>query len=673
MNGDLEISKQAANRDWPDSTGWKAVWDNLRWQIHDFDHQHPVINQALLYGSLGLGLGAGAGVYRELKDALHQRKKQKDRNNPKISPDTIVIRIPRKPIEKISSDCCSVAKVTDLDSSYDIPVTKKNESSDKPRDTKGRFAPKLSKKAGNPNDPWIKRIFKFDKNSRRGVTDPGANTRADMIIASLGAGIGGFYLADAISNKIQERRLKKQIEAAQQSYFDLIDGNSVKNAEFVNNVFMLKDRKEEKTAATGMIPITRWVSGLKDIPATAIAGWNLTALTSAYLTKKFLEDRFGKKEDKDEKPRKVTRIVFKTDPPVEAGEKLAESRKIEISPEVALCAIQLMKEAMEDERMKKFASPNANETVFDTTPPTMNQPSQQANPWSDLHGGLDWILAQNGGAQWIIDKYAQQQGFQRDTSMLPGGRSMAGVALGHLNPWLDKEHTLGVGEGRALLKLQNGDADSMSAAKSYMLSKFKENPEQFLTALGDKRNADFVNSMAMKGVNSMFDKGGRFERLGRIPVLGNIARTMTGYFARNTGWAKRMGMQSVLPGILGKSQEQVNNLLNKYDFHGGGNGWSLKPQTAAAPKPAPAPAPIKKTGSFLGDALAISSRSKIISDTSNDELSKKIDSIAAAGKKKQDKKTDVQASDPAAAEYVDSNKDKIKTMIRVLEERGYVD
>ena len=250
---------------------------------------------------------------------------------------------------------------------------------------------------------------------------------------------------------------------------------------------------------------------------------------------------------------------------------------------------------------------------------------------------------------------------------------MAGVALGHLNPWLDKEHTLGVGEGRALLKLQNGDADSMSAAKSYMLSKFKENPEQFLTALGDKRNADFVNSMAMKGVNSMFDKGGRFERLGRIPVLGNIARTMTGYFARNTGWAKRMGMQSVLPGILGKSQEQVNNLLNKYDFHGGGNGWSLKPQTAAAPKPAPAPAPIKKTGSFLGDALAISSRSKIISDTSNDELSKKIDSIAAAGKKKQDKKTDVQASDPAAAEYVDSNKDKIKTMIRVLEERGYVD
>lgn len=543
--------------------------------LNAFLNEHPILASLGTMGLLGAGTAGVASMIRDFNDSVEERRKAMERKNPKPNKNTIVLRIPRSKLpppdmieEKAAEieDTQTKVKSEESDSQHLISIDMSDGATK--RDKEGKFVPKfLGKKASTP-------------------PKTGAITRYYEIMSGLGGAFGGYMLMDHIFRKAQQNRLKKERDIAKKQYLDMLDGSEVKGAEAVNDLFQLKKKPIEKKAFPN--PITAATELAKDVGAGTFSAWTLGALASAYLTKKVMDKHF-KDMHPEEPPRRVNRVLFslpeeyqedeekRDEPVVKPAEfngtpqmkfvmKVAEDRKVEVRPDVALALIQMMKEAMEAEAFEKRAMPfqqAAEKLIKNTVRP-------------DFNAFTEWAASQPGGIQWALDHWAKSSGLSRPSiERLPNGATMP-------------EGLAGTSAG---LAFEGNPSKYFPNMKNGFMENFRNNPERWLTVMGDKKNADFMNFLSMKGLKDAFGKGGQFERFGKVPILGDLMQTITGYFIRNTGWGKKFGLNSYLMNNLGMTKDQANGITGKFNYNADGTGWSMAPNAAAAPStPATAPA-----------------------------------------------------------------------------------
>lgn len=149
--------------------------------------------------------------------------------------------------------------------------------------------------------------------------NPGPNSTGTIVANALGMTAGGLVAYEAVSrlfDAMQERRLKRKLEAAQKAYISAMEGAS-KRAEIVASVFAPVEHalcREPLDKVAGILDVLPGSSpNLIRYPAAAyvlalLAGTGATA----YVTKKVMDKHFP--EEKLQKDiNRPTRIVFRTE------------------------------------------------------------------------------------------------------------------------------------------------------------------------------------------------------------------------------------------------------------------------------------------------------------------------------------------------------------------------
>lgn len=470
-----------------------------------FSRRHPVIHTALQYGGIGAGVAATAALVRELKDAMDEKEKEKNREKVEISPGTIVLRVPKSKLHRadkyaedlhaVSGDHESVSRVeSSSDTAVDVMKNKASKAGVQ-RDVAGRF---VSGSDVRVNPPVKK------------AEETGVGTRAAEILAAIGAFGGGYYAIDRLRQKLQQNRLKKQIAAAQQEYVDLLDGSSVKGAEAVNSMLALSDG-QEKTAGLRDL----WNNG-KNMSAAGLATLIAMTLGSGYVTKRILENKFDEPEEEEE-PRKINRIMFKT----YDDEKSASADEFEVTHEQVLASLGIM---MSD--MLATAEKEAADYSF-----------------------LDKITKSDEGRQWLLDAYAKNKGLSRpdfDMNALPG---MSGK---------DK-----LVYSRTLLGIKRNPGRHMPAIEKRVMAIMRDDPKGWFAMIGRGRNSDLVKRVAGETFEQ-YMRGGGLGMLGTLPGLDKVVKPLG--LSWLTGTKKGRGvMESAFNNMIGAGQQSKSaSVLDMY-------------------------------------------------------------------------------------------------------------
>lgn len=149
--------------------------------------------------------------------------------------------------------------------------------------------------------------------------NPGPNTVGTIVANAIGLTAGGLLSYDVVSrmfDALQERRLKRKLRAAQQSYVDAMTGVS-KRAEVVMSVLGPVERalvKDTDVKSAGFLDIfPDAVSNTVRYPAALyILGLLAGTGATAYVTKKVMDREFPEEKLKKDINR-PTRIVFRTE------------------------------------------------------------------------------------------------------------------------------------------------------------------------------------------------------------------------------------------------------------------------------------------------------------------------------------------------------------------------
>ena len=287
-------------------------------------------NPAVSAGLGGLALGAGSyatvALIKEVLDLIEDRKKKHKLQHPGISSDTIVITTPKAP-EKLASARDSFTVDTNKGRGHGGFKQARNED--------GTFA-----------SGWELDFNACDSEEEKSASGENNSYNPTMLqdmgdIALGGAlGIGGaglgWYLMQKTYDYLKQKRLKREIAAAQQEYIDFLTyGNEkpaeVKEAQELNLKPVVQPSLAERaTNAVGNFVTDKgnW-SAMGGYAGTLAI---LLAAASTYLTKKFLDKKFEDTYDASSIPddTKVKNIVFKT----------ASAEKIAMTPVDAVAAIE---------------------------------------------------------------------------------------------------------------------------------------------------------------------------------------------------------------------------------------------------------------------------------------------------------------------------------------------
>lgn len=251
----------------------------------------------------GGGLAAAAGLLRMLRDRTAKPKEDTD-------DETIVLNLPAKAAE----------------SGYEsMKGAKPGES--KPTANGGTQL----REAGKFGKKLTKEVSDAPAAVKAGEGNAGENSVATIVANTLGLTAGGLMAYDVVGrlfDRLQERRLKRRLDAAQQAYVNAMTGAS-KRAEAINAVLKRSEAKfgqATKEAGIGRDALDWVVDKVPGagIPRHLMAGYILALLAgtgaSAYVTKKVMDREFPEEKPKTDINR-PTRIVFKT---VDGQPKLAE-------------------------------------------------------------------------------------------------------------------------------------------------------------------------------------------------------------------------------------------------------------------------------------------------------------------------------------------------------------
>ena len=513
------------------------------------------MDDVLRVGGKGLAIGAGAAatvaLIRQVIEANRQKKAKEKRYAGNIDPNTVVLRV-----RKQAEDKC--LKIEGPESRELHPV-----STVGPRELDGRFASAFGKRENT------------SEKSAGFLSDSMAG--AGGILAAGGGAVLGYTLVSKLAQKLEQQRLKKQIEAAQTEYINLLDGKT-KTAEAFSKIFLFDDptideidgelRKEAGVPTDIYDIISNAPRTAKGVSAGMMAAWILGAGASAYVAKRLLENKFDQQEE--EEPEKQTRILFK-----------ASSSEFEIPPEHMLATIGVLRDCIADsipEGVKTAAS-------------------------APDYSVLDDIEKMDGGRQWLLDQYASQNGLQRDQA------SDFKIPL-----------SMKLKYGKTLSDIRKNPDKHSAGINSKVMGMMQNDPEGWFKLLGSDRNNDIVRMKANEQIANMGKNGGFMGFLSKIPFLGGFIKNIMNWYMNSVG-GRRMLARSTL-GQMGVTGDRAKGILSGYDFTD--KGW--------------APTAVKQAGllggSFDDGIEAFLARTKTLHDKTNKDVIKAIESLRTSKSKK---------------------------------------
>lgn len=572
---------------------------------------------------LGYGIAAGSAVElaRFIVGAIDDYKSQKKRTHPKIDRNTIVLTLPKKPVAELSEKASSARDQFDDDKASRGKDVKIDDTS---RDTLGRFTPGwLSKKA--QSWPWwllagagaTATVGNMDPAKEAIKKSPGEFMDHTGTILGGVAGLSlGYVLARKIAQKIEEKRLEREIAAAQKEYIGILQN---KAASYDILPVLPTEKKADSIMGDSGQPFESsqgnpsWTgkalaSGAKALvdavadkdnavnkaihnaveplaPATAkgieygtwafsagTAATILTALSIAYVTKKMLDKKYGNPNAKKDVVPRNTRVLFKTS---------SAEEPFEISPATAICALSCIKAAMEQE--SKFEK-----EAIDLNPPGHKgerwwKPSQQATrePVKPRSNGRvrsnNWSLT--GGKMpvgtsiddYMADRLSNEDNFTKAMGYISGQTSVLPDKPGGLNPveLLDKYNSeltsiFGSPElGSYAIKTYAGSPDKLRALAG---SAIQKNPK--LVRILNEKFPGWVNQQAENYLNNYFSENGSgFGKaissgwLGKTPIGDWLKKFMLWLFKNNQAartWGFRKGLSQLV-----KDTDEVKRIIEE--------------------------------------------------------------------------------------------------------------
>lgn len=648
---------------------------------------------------LGYGIAAGSAVElaRFIVGAIDDYKAQKKRTHPKIDRNTIVLTLPKKPVAELSEKASSARDQFDDDKASRGKDVKIENTS---RDTLGRFTPGwLSKKA--QSWPWwllagagaTATVGNMDPAKEAIKKAPGEFMDHTGTILGGVAGLSlGYVLARKIAQKIEEKRLEREIAAAQKEYIGILQN---KAASYDILPVLPAEKKADSIMGDSGQPFESshgnpsWTgralaSGAKALvdavadkdnavnkaihdaveplaPATAkgieygtwafsagTAATILTALSIAYVTKKMLDKKYGNPNSKKDVVPRNTRVLFKTS---------SAEEPFEISPATAICALSCIKAAMEHE--SKFEKEAQQATgVKPATGGRSNGRPARSNNWS-LTGGK--MPVGTSLDDYMADRLSNEDNFTKAMGYITGQTSVLPDKPGGLNPveLLDKYNSeltsiFGSPElGSHAIKTYAGSPDKLRALAG---SAIQKNPK--LVRILNEKFPGWVNQQAENYLNNYFSENGSgFGKaissgwLGKTPVGDWLKKFMLWLF-KNNQMARTLGFRKGLSQFV-KDPDEVKRIIEEaYPVN-----TPLNPKFAMAKE------------ANLASMMESLANFNINTDESNKTLDAKLNTLLENlnAKKRMTKQKYVSIrGDKDSEEFVRKNREKILQIIREI-------
>lgn len=236
----------------------------------------PVVGKAVVGGAaIGAGVMSAITLLRMLaaqKRDAKQTKLPSETNN-----DTIVLTLP-KTAAAVEEDCGGTKTVKE------VPHTK----------NWGMMVKRMQMRRG---DGTI---------GQKVAAVVGWPTMTASVLGAAAGSVGGAMLIDKIYAMHRELKLKRELEQAKQEYLDMLGGGAPKTAAAADilNVFTLPTLEKQADAES---------FGALNYPITSLMLLSLLgAGSTAYLTKKVLDEKLKETQDKGFEPPKLNRIILKS-------------------------------------------------------------------------------------------------------------------------------------------------------------------------------------------------------------------------------------------------------------------------------------------------------------------------------------------------------------------------
>lgn len=242
----------------------------------------------------GLMVGGSTAALVNLLHAVNQARNERKAKMQSLQTDenTIVLTLPPK-----SAEITGKAVQPKVEAMKAGDYTVQRDKSQSRESGNGRYGPRLvmGEKSAEPT---------------------GWPTLTASGLAALGGGSVGAAIINKLYEVQRERRLKAELEAAQNEYMDLLGGKKVKGASIVEDMFW-DDDGDEKQADSAF--------GMLNYPMAAIALMTILGSgATGYLTKQVLDQKLKDTQDQGKDIPKVKRIVFQT-APAQDPQKLASA------------------------------------------------------------------------------------------------------------------------------------------------------------------------------------------------------------------------------------------------------------------------------------------------------------------------------------------------------------
>lgn len=393
-------------------------------------------NPAIDTGLRGTGIGAGAyatmALVREFLDALEDRKAEKKRNKPTIGRDTIVITLPNT-VKGASAreTLLEYAKIHKKPVEGEDPKSKVRQA----RNSDGTFA------------------RGFDVTLVKDAQEEGLLEGVGRIGLGLAAGAGGlgagWILAQKVYDYLKQKRLKREIAAAQKEYIDTLMPKEAADVDFSNvprapapTTFINKHLVPEVPKGVG--------EGAKQTGGAIFGLSLLLAAASSIITKKWLDDRFKDPESASSKP-KVKNIVFKSasgDPlECDAVDVLAYAKVASIAMEIPMEKTAGLKDMLKATgAMKKYQDPSvAWHSIFEDLGMSGDDESgwNVVDPKPEGDRQLAWLPFLNEATDEATE--AQREAFQNEFMSDKWAKHRQFLARKTINDYMNQYNNSGFG------------------------------------------------------------------------------------------------------------------------------------------------------------------------------------------------------------------------------------
>ena len=595
--------------------------------------------KGLVVGLAGGGAAASvAAMLSDLMEARRQADRKRKRESMDVDENTIALhvrKVPSTSLYKPAESRVGDAPIGENGDSKDVEAkvrplvedgTAKSETaSDKPRDDLGRFTG-IPKAASG----WGLKLDEIPHDA------------AKMVGFAVGAPLA-YNLVELIHQKVEKKRLEKQIAAAQHEYIDVLEG--AKTAGYFGRMFnddLLPETTLEKSAqerpddtllGRGLARLAgksnilnRGGAVAHDMGAVTLAAMALLTGASAYAVNKLLRKKLEGDVDDDyvDAGGNIKNVIFKQG-----------SYERKLTPQELIVTIGVMRDEMShparymgkqadyyngrsDSKVRAGLNDSGmshwNVVRREHNPLALKNNSAEFRNWMyNTPEGREWAFARYLDAKGITDhglpawdsafangRFGDMRGLvganmgYEDFDWAPDasevGMPLSGVArkfgmsmddLRRMNPNLPADDNAAVGNANLRVRYQPG----VGRLPKDMGSGMQGDQAAWFNMIGSAKNKGNMDRLALQQVSEM---GGPFGALMRIPVLGPWLQQLAGWFANNTRFGQQMKARQAFM-QTGGNENDWNEFKKNVAFNDDGTFTYTAPKPAEAPKPAVSP------------------------------------------------------------------------------------